>query len=139
MLNYIHPWLKNDGILFIKVPNAKFNLFKFWIIEKMLHRSSDLTFDSYEHVTHFTQATLTSMLRESGFKVIKIMIAKPIQIPVWHKYVGHYYQYPSPWCLDYKKQTGRSLLYLLSKIEFYLFGKSIGYLAPNIIAVANKI
>ncbi|MBL7197989.1 MAG: hypothetical protein ISS47_07805 [Candidatus Omnitrophica bacterium] len=78
------------------------------------------------------------MLKKYGFEVIKTKIGSPIQLPAWHKYVGSYYQYPSPWRLDYQRQTARNLLYLLSKIEFYLTGKHIGYLAPNIIAIVRK-
>lgn len=131
--------LKPDGILFVKVPNGLFNLFKFKIAKRMGKLKDYDIFDSYEHVVHYSDKTLKKMLEKYGFKVIKVKIGRPIQLPVWHKYVGHYYQYPSPWCLDYKRQTGRTLLYLLSKMEFYLLGKRIGYLAPNIIAVANKI
>ena len=137
MLNYIHPWLKNDGILFIKVPNAKFNLFKFWIIEKMLHRSSDLTFDSYEHVVHYTIKTLKLMLNRCGFQPLKLYTSYPVQLPVWHHYVGHYYQYPSPFFLDWKKYLGRHFLYYLSLIENKLFN-TIGYLSQNIVVIAKK-
>ena len=96
-------------------------------------------FDSYEHVVHYSDKTLRKMLEKHGFKMASIKIGRPIQIPVWHKYTGYYYQYPSPWHLEYKKYIGRYLLYLLSKIEFYLSGKRIGYFAPNIIAIAKKI
>ncbi len=100
-------------------------------------KSMDI-FDSYEHVIHYSQETLKKMLDKNGFMVIKTRIGRPVQIPVWHKYVGYYYQYPSPWVLDYKRQTGRSLLYFLSRLEFYLRGKNIGSLAPNIIVLAKK-
>lgn len=138
MLNEIRRILKPDGILFIKVPNGLFNLFKLSTAELMGKLKDYDIFDSYEHVIHYSDKTLKEMLGKYRFKVVKIKIGKPIQIPVWHKYVGYYYQYPSPWCMDYKKQTGRSLLHLLSKIEFYLFGKRVGYLAPNIIAITEK-
>ena len=78
------------------------------------------------------------MLRKHNFRLLRTKIGRPMQLPVWHQYVGYYYQYPSPWGLDYKRQTARSLLYLLSQVEFYLTGKNIGYLAPNIIVVAKK-
>ena len=139
ILNEVRRILKPDGILFIKVPNGLFNLFKFKMAEWMGKLKNYDIFDSYEHVVHYSDSTLKKMLEKYGFKVTEVKIGKTIQLPVWHNYVGHYYQYPSPWCLDFKRQTGRSLLYFLSKIEFYLLGKRIGYLAPNIIAVANKI
>lgn len=130
--------LKPDGILFIKVPNGLFNLFKLKMA-KMAGRLKDYDiFDSYEHVVHYSAVTLKKMLEKNGFKIMEIRIGRPVQIPVWHQYVGQYYQYPSPWCMDYKRQTARSLLYILSKIEFYLYGKNVGYLAPNIIVIARK-
>lgn len=130
--------LKPDGLLFIKVPNGLFNLFKFMaakIAGRLRHYD---IFDSYEHVIHYSGSTLKKMLKKNGFRLIRVKIGRPIQLPVWHKYVGHYYQYPSPWYLDSRRQTARSLLYFLSKIEFYLCAGNVGYLAPNIIAIAKK-
>src|SRR3989338_3575757 len=138
ILNEVQRILKPDGILFIKVPNGLFNLFKFKMAKLIGRLKNYDIFDSYEHVVHYSDKTLKKMLEKYEFKAVKIKIGKPIQIPVWHKYVGQYYQYPSPRCLDYKRQTGRSILYFLSKIEFYLLGKRVGYLAPNIIAIAKK-
>jgi len=130
--------LKPDGILFIKVPNALFNLFKLYCANIYGHSCHYDIFDSYEHVVHYSQITLRKMLERSGFKVVKFTIGKPMQTPVWHEYVGQYYQYPSPWCMDYKKQTMRSFLHLLSRVEYYLYGKNVGYLAPNIIVIAKR-
>lgn len=130
--------LKPDGIFFIKVPNGLFNLFKFRMA-KLTGRLKDYDiFDSYEHVIHYSGATLKKMLKKNGFTLIKLRTGRPIQVPVWHKYVGSYYQYRTPWVLDFKRQTARSILYFLSKIEFYLYGKNIGFFAPNIIAIAKK-
>lgn len=138
MLREIRRILRADGILFIKVPNGLFNIFKFKAM-RLLGKLKDYNvFDSYEHVVHYSGLTLKKMLEKYGFDVLKLKIGSPIQLPVWHKHVGHYYQYPSPWCLDYKRKTARSLLYFLSQVEFYLSGQNIGYLAPNIIAIARK-
>ena len=106
----------------------------------MTHRlaSYDI-FDSYEHVVHYSQETLTSMLEKCGFKMIKCSTGRPIQLPAWHKFVGHYYQYPTPWSMDWKRQSARKILYLLSLLEYRLRLNRVGYLAPNIIAVAKKI
>tara|TARA_B100000315_G_scaffold258184_1_gene309444 strand:+ start:4293 stop:5273 length:981 start_codon:yes stop_codon:yes gene_type:complete len=138
ILNENRRILKPDGILFIKVPNGQFNLFKYYMA-KMMGRLKDYDiFDSYEHVVHYSNRTLKTMLNNCGFKLVKMTIGRPIQIPVWHKLVGHYYQYPSPWSLDYKRQAGRTFFYWLSFVEFLLRGQQTGYLAPNIIAVAKK-
>jgi len=130
--------IKEDGILFIKVPNGKYNMLKLWLA-KLAGKTKDYDiFDSYEHVTHFTHNTLEKMLKECGFKVKKSYIGLPIQLPAWHKYVGHYYQYPSPWFMDWKNYTMRSLFYWISKIERILRFGNIGYFAPNVIMIATK-
>lgn len=134
----IYRILKSDGILFVKVPNGLFNLFKFYAA-KFTKRLKDYDiFDSYEHIVHYSDKTLKNMLAKYGFKVIKTYIGKPIQLPTWHKYVGYFYQYPMPFCLDFKRRSARNILYFLSCIEFKLRLNRVGYLAPNIIAVARK-
>lgn len=130
--------LKPDGILFIKVPNGAYNLLKLRLA-RMAGKIKDYDlFDSYEHVVHYTHKTLSSMLEKHGFRVARVGIGKPIQLPCWHKLVGQYYQYPSPWILDWKKHSARSLFYLLSLLEFRLRLNRVGSLAPNIIAISKK-
>jgi SAM-dependent methyltransferase len=138
VLKEIYRILKNDSILFIKVPNGLFNLFKFYIA-KMFGRLKDYDlFDSYEHVIHYSERTLRCMLEKCGFQIVKTTIGRPIQTPVWHNYVGQYFQYPTPWWLNFKRQTARTFLYYLSLIEYKLRLNRIGYLAPNIIVIARK-
>lgn len=138
VLDEIHRILKPDGILFVKVPNGLFNLFKLRI-SKLLGRLEDYDiFDSYEHLVHYSSETIKKMLKKHNFTVLKTKIGGPIQLPVWHKYVGSYYQYPSPWGLDFKRQSARNILFLLSWIEFLLRMGRVGHLAPNIIAIAKK-
>ncbi|MBU2541435.1 MAG: class I SAM-dependent methyltransferase [Candidatus Omnitrophica bacterium] len=130
--------LKPDGILFIKVPNGLFNLFKYYCAKTTNRLKNYDIFDSYEHVVHYSQKTLKLMLDKFGFKVIRVCIGRPIQVPVWHNYVGHYYQYPTPWMLDCKRQFARITLYLLSLIEYRIRLNRVGYLAPNIVVIAKK-
>lgn len=127
--------LKSDGIIFIKVPNAKYNLLKFYV-RKWLGRPSDDDFDAYEHVIHYTQKTLKKMLDTAGFEVLEFTIEPPVQIPVWHKYVGHYYQHSSPFWMDWKTFSARRVLYWLAFIERAL-GFGVGYFAPNIGCIAR--
>ena len=138
LLADIEKVIKKDGILFIKIPNGKYNMLKLWLAKATGKVKDYDIFDSYEHVTHFTHKTLKRMLAECGFKVTKSYIGKPIQLPVWHKYVGHYYQYPSPWFLDWKNYVMRSLFYWISKVERVLRFGNIGYFAPNIIVIAQR-
>ncbi len=138
MLGEVKRILKPDGIIFIKVPNGNFNLFKLRLAKLTGKLKNYDLFDSYEHLVHYSHATLKKMLDLCGFKIIKACIGRPIQLPVWHNYVGAYYQYPSPWSMDFKRQSGRTLLYYLSLIEFRFRLNQIGYLAPNIITIAKK-
>lgn len=131
--------IKKDGILLIKVPNGRFNMLKLRLARAAGKIKDYDIFDSYEHVTHFSHNTLGRMLAECGFKVTKSYIGRPIQIPAWHKYVGHYYQYPSPWSLDWKNYMMRALFYWISKIERVLRFGNIGYFAPNIVVIAEKV
>lgn len=139
MLTEVRRILKPSGILFIKVPNGLFNLFKFYTAKLTRRLKYYDVFDSYEHVVHYSEKTLRNMLKKFDFRIIKTYIGRPIQIPAWHKYVGYYYQYPSPWCLDPKDRFLRMLFYILSLMEFRLKANRVGYLAPNIIAIAKKI
>jgi len=138
ILKEINRILKPGGILFIKVPNGLFNLLKFRLAKFAGRLKNYDIFDSYEHVVHYSENSLEKMLAKYGFSVISKNVGSPIQLPVWHNYVGFYYQYPSPWQLDYKKQAARLFLYYLSKIEFYLLGRHVGHLAPNIIIISKK-
>jgi len=138
ILHEVRRIIKPDGILFIKVPNGLFNIFKFSIAKLTGRLNNYDIFDSYEHIIHYSGDTLKKMLDKNGFMVTSIKIGKPIQLPVWHEYVGYFYQYPNPWALDYKRQTARIILYFLSNVEFYLYGNNVGYLAPNIVAIAKK-
>ncbi|HQQ06890.1 MAG TPA: class I SAM-dependent methyltransferase [Candidatus Omnitrophota bacterium] len=139
MLAEISRILKPDGIVFIKVPNGLFNMFKLSCARALGKLADYDIFDSYEHVVHYSQRTLGRMLGTCGFKPLRFFIGAPIQLPVWHKYVGQYYQYPSPPGLDRKRQAGRSMFHVLSCMEFWLRLGNIGYLAPNIIVIARKI
>lgn len=135
VLQSIRRFVKPDGIIFIKVPNGKCNLLKYWV-RKFVGRPSDDDFDSYEHVIHYEEKTLRRMLEENGFDALEFTIEPPVQIPVWHKYVGHYYQHKCPFWMDWKTYAARNVLYGLSFVERKL-GFGIGYFAPNIGVIAR--
>jgi SAM-dependent methyltransferase len=133
----VRRYLRDDGILYVKVPNGAWNLFKQRALAAMGRKPPQGIWDSYEHVVHYTGKTLRKMLETGGFEVVETSIGKPIQIPSWHHYVGHYYQYPSPWLLDWKRHLGRSAFYWLSRAERLLRLGSIGAFAPNLVAIAR--
>jgi len=138
ILTEVHRVLKPEGIVFIKVPNGSFNLSKL-ALARLFGKLKDYDlFDSYEHVVHYSHKTIGSMLEKCKFKIVRVAIGRPMQTPVWHNYVGQYYQYPSPWLLDIKTRSLRMLFYWLSIIEFWIRGGKVGCLAPNIIVIAKK-
>jgi 2-polyprenyl-3-methyl-5-hydroxy-6-metoxy-1,4-benzoquinol methylase len=47
-------YLKPDGLLYIKVPNARWNLFKQKVLGLMGRTPKQGVWDSYEHVVHYT-------------------------------------------------------------------------------------
>jgi SAM-dependent methyltransferase len=138
MLKEIRRIIKKDGILFIKIPNANYSLLKLRLARLSKKGRHYDIFDSYEHVVHYTQGTIRCLLENCGFGVKRIFIGRPIQLPVWHKYTGQYYQYPSPWFLDATNQILRLLFYWISQLEFIFCLGRIGYFAPNIIVIASK-
>ena len=131
-------YLKPDGVLYVKVPNVKWSLFKQKVLGMMGKRPDTGLWDSYEHVVHYSDKTLKEMLAKCGFKTLRISLDPPVQTPNWHEHVGQYYQYPTPWMMDWKRKLVRQMSYRLSMIErLFRFG-SVGYLAPNIVAIAQK-
>lgn len=137
-LGEVARFLAKDGLVYIKVPNGRWNLFKQRLLKLLGRAPRQGVWDSYEHVVHYTDRTLARMLEQAGFEPFHMTIGKPVQVPVWERYVGHYYLYPSPWFLDWKRHLGRSVCYWLSWVERLARGGSIGYLAPNIVVLARK-
>ena len=138
MLHYVRRFLKPDGVLFVKVPNARFSQFKQWVSERRGRVPQHGLWDSYEHVVHYTEPTLRRMLAKGGFEVLKLSAARPVQIPVWHHYVGQYFQYPSPIRMDWKRYMGRSTFHALGTVENALrMGRGVGYLSSSLAVVCR--
>jgi hypothetical protein len=93
--------------------------------------------DSYEHVVHYTDRTLRAMLEREGFRVLRLTGARPVQTPNWHEHVGHYYQYPTPWPMDWKRKAVRSAFHLLSFPERALRLGGLGFLSQNVVAISR--
>lgn len=130
--------MKDDGVLYVKVPNAKWSIFKQEMLALIGRHPNQGLWDAYEHVVHYTEGTLTRMLEKGGFHVREISTEPPVHTPNWHEYVGHYYQYPTPWFMDLRRKTVREVCYWLSGIERLIRFGSLGYLAQNIVAIASK-
>ena len=71
--------LRDDGLLFIKVPNGRYNLFKYRLIRQLLGLRRVEIFDAKEHVVHYTIDTLRATLSENGFRIRLDFVPLPIQ------------------------------------------------------------
>ena len=136
MLQAATDCLAPRGLLYVKVPNARWSLLKQRMAQILGRRPSHGVWDSYEHVVHYTDDTLRGMLDAGGFEPLILTFARPVQIPVWHEYVGHYYQYPSPWVLDWRRHLGRVAFHELARLEHGLT-RRIGHCAQNLVAIAR--
>ncbi len=94
LLAKVRKVLKPDGILFIKVPDAYWNLFKYKLLVQTLKSRSFDIFDSREHVVDYSQETLGKMLNRAGFTIKKFYVPKPIQTGFWLKKLGRL----AAWC-----------------------------------------
>lgn len=136
LLRSVRPLLKPDGLLYVKVPNARWNLLKQRLGE-VLGGTPTHVWDSYEHVVHYTDRTLRAVLEAEAYVPLELTFARPVQVPVWHLYVGQYFLYPSPWVLDPKRFLGRAAFHQGARLERRLRGGGIGYCAQNLVAVAR--
>jgi 2-polyprenyl-3-methyl-5-hydroxy-6-metoxy-1,4-benzoquinol methylase len=111
--------LRADGLLFIKVPNGRYNLFKYRVIRKALRLNDVEIFDAKEHVVHYTERTLAATLAAGGFRVRLAFVPLPIQDG-------------AAW-----KCALRSIAHTLARVQRAL-GGGFGPLATDIAVVAEK-
>ncbi len=130
-------FLKPGGLLYLKSPNARWNLLKQRMAGSLRRTPEAGVWDSYERVVHYTDTTIVAMLAAGGFETMSVTSGKPVQSPVWHRYVGHYYQYPSPWFLDWRQHLGRRFFYELARMESRARPGRVGPLAPNLMVLAR--
>ena len=135
-LKTVARFIRPGGLLYVKVPNARWNQLKQRLPQLIGLTPSGNAWDSYERVVHYSEETLRAMLETAGFQVQDISIARPVQVPVWHEYVGQYFQYPSPWVLDWRRHLARQASHLVGLAEHRVRGDA-GYAAPNLVAIAQ--
>ena len=129
--------LKNKGNVIIKIPNGNYNLLKLRLAKLLNKETSKMDiFDSYEHVVHHTKETFKNFIENNNFKIEKIYAPLPINTPVWAKYLGQYYQYPSPWVLDWKKILFRKIFHFIGKFEVQF--KTKIHFQPDLLYVLTK-
>ncbi|MGD9494015.1 MAG: class I SAM-dependent methyltransferase [Bacteroidales bacterium] len=118
--------ISKQGILVIKVPNGNYNYFKMKLSRLFGKKNSMDIWDCYEHVVHYTPETFKKIALKHGWSIKKMVIPLPINPPVWANLVGHYYQYPSPFIMDWKKVLMRKFFYWMGRIEKF-FGLKIKF------------
>lgn len=128
--------LKEDGIIVIKVPNGDYNHFKMKLGQLSGKSSTMDIWDCCEHVVHYTPQTFEKMAKSCGLKIHSFFIPLPIHSPIWANLVGHYYQYPSPFILDWKRILLRNFFYYTGRIE-KLFFKKIRF-GPDLMFIVEK-
>ena len=92
--------------------------------------------DCCEHVVHYTQPTFKKMAESCGFRIRSYFIPLPIHSPIWANLVGHYYQYTSPFILDWKRILLRNTFYTIGRFE-----KAIGLqpkFGPDLMFIIEK-
>jgi 2-polyprenyl-3-methyl-5-hydroxy-6-metoxy-1,4-benzoquinol methylase len=136
ILTDVHAVLKDDGILCVKVPNGDYNVLKLKLARMLRKEASFDLFDAYEHVVHYTPQTMKQMVEQCGLQIKKVIIPLPIHPPVWASLVGHYYQYPSPFILDWKRIIIRNMFYYIGKLENSV--KSKAHFAPDLMFIIEK-
>ena len=136
LLNTCYDLLKKDGIIAIKVPNGDYNHFKMKLGRLSGKDKNMDIWDCFEHVVFYTPQTFKKMVESCGYKVKSTFIPLPIHSPIWQNLVGFYYQYPSPFLLDWKRIMMRYDFYHLGKIEFALTGKT--NFGPDLMFIIEK-
>jgi 2-polyprenyl-3-methyl-5-hydroxy-6-metoxy-1,4-benzoquinol methylase len=79
MLAEVRRVLRDDGLLFVKVPNGRYNLFKYRLIRGLLGLREVEIFDAKEHVVHYTAETLARALAGNEFRIRLAFVPLPIQ------------------------------------------------------------
>jgi 2-polyprenyl-3-methyl-5-hydroxy-6-metoxy-1,4-benzoquinol methylase len=137
ILKDVREVLKDDGIVCIKVPNGNYNKLKLKLARISGRESKHDIFNACEHVAHYSIGTMKKMAKEAGFKVEKVVVPLPIDPPVWANLTGHYFQYPSPFILDWKRIIARKIFYYIGKMENALGMKTS--FAPDLMFLFEKV
>jgi len=119
VLGEVRRVLREDGLLFVKVPNGRYNLFKYRLFRRGLGLRQVEIFDAKEHVVHYTAETLRRVLEGGGFQIRFAFVPRPIQDGAW-------------W-----KRALRSVAYRLAQAQRAL-GGGFGELATDIAVMAAK-
>jgi SAM-dependent methyltransferase len=137
-LKEIHRILEPRGILFIRLPNGGFNLLKLLILKQILKLEGFDIFNETEHVNHYTTRTLQNLLTKSGFEIIEILPAHPVQAGARHGARGTSNpEYLSPWYRGLPIKTARILSFYLGLVFYFMLCRKILPFVPNLFIIAR--
>lgn len=119
LLKEVRRLLKPDGLVFIKTPNARYNLFKDRLIRRTLGLRQVEIFDAKEHVVQYTRETLGWMLSQAGMEVTHDFVPRPVQDG-------------ATW-----KCGLRSAAHCLARVQHALSGGQFGPLATDLAVIAR--
>ena len=113
VLEVLYSALKPDGILYIKVPNGRMQMIK-QNIANALKISSAGMFTNFGHINHFGVSSISRVLEQIGFQVVRIEMAQSEQ---WGP-ESRFYQF---------KNLVRNSYFYLSNICYRFLGLPIGF------------
>jgi 2-polyprenyl-3-methyl-5-hydroxy-6-metoxy-1,4-benzoquinol methylase len=119
LLAEVRRLLAPDGLVFVKTPNANYNLFKYRLIRQALRLERVEIFDAKEHVVQYTRQTLDWVLGQAGLEIVHDFVPRPIQDG-------------AAW-----KCALRSTAYGLARAHYRLGGGHFGPLATDLAVVAR--
>jgi glycosyltransferase involved in cell wall biosynthesis/2-polyprenyl-3-methyl-5-hydroxy-6-metoxy-1,4-benzoquinol methylase len=120
LLAEVRRLLKPDGLVFVKTPNARYNLFKLRLFHQTLGLQDVEIFDAKEHVAHYSRETLGWLLGKAGFEVTDDFVPRPVQDG------------------DAWKCALRSTAYALARAQHTVDSGKFGPLATDLAVVARK-
>ena len=78
-LKVVYRILRNNGLLIIEVPNVTFQLFKAKVFQLLHIRGFGLM--PGDHLVHFSEKTVSLLLKRRGFKILKTMVRATLIYP----------------------------------------------------------
>lgn len=130
-------FLSKNGIVFIKVPNGDYFLFRHWLKEKLgLHGGASEAFAPSKRVAHYNKTTLKLLLEKAGFQVLKVGYLEPVHSPIWLKYTGLWLEFEAPFKFQWKEVVSRKIIHLLGKMESLFI--RMNHFSQGVYIVARK-
>ncbi|MCC7051117.1 MAG: class I SAM-dependent methyltransferase, partial [Bacteroidia bacterium] len=117
-LKMIRSYMSAKGILFIKVPNAKYFSFR-WRLSNLLKLKSigESAYTPSLRVCHYDLLTLKKLVRDSGFTVLRVGSCFPIDSPSWQAISGYSLLTESPWWVGAIPKLLRRIGWALGKLQ----------------------